>query len=45
MTRFARVTVRQCFVEVSENRRGTGSLDDLVTSEMGWKNEAKSRGN
>jgi len=30
---FACVSVRQCFAEVSENRRGTGSLDDMVTAE------------
>src|SRR5260370_65136 len=30
---FACVSVRQCFAEVGENGRGTGSLDDLVTLE------------
>src|ERR1700692_3716355 len=30
---FACVSVRQCFAEASENRHGTGSLGDMVTSE------------
>jgi len=33
MSRFAFVTVRQCFIEGSENRRGTGGLGDFVSAE------------